>query len=170
MSILSTSQPNSKPVHRLARFVTKATAALLFNLKPEQIKRVECWRYVVYVNGEGVSQFVSYADFPPIVGVEAPTDLDFVYWRRRWKKTQNPEKRKQAPDFWAHFYANKFHNALSVGELLNWGKIVNLVKAVFAETTLHQLREVYRQEKWAIENFSIVTGLTHDEGITFVST
>ncbi|HAZ45331.1 MAG TPA: hypothetical protein DCZ55_12935, partial [Cyanobacteria bacterium UBA11371] len=63
-------ETSSKPVHRLARFVTKATAALLFNLKPEQIKRVECWRYVVYVNGEGVSQFVSYADFPPIVGVE----------------------------------------------------------------------------------------------------
>lgn len=151
--MLSRPQPSSKLIHRLTRFVTKETAALLFNLKPEQIKRVECWRYVVYVHGEGVSQFVSYADFPPTVEVEPPNDLDFVYWRRRWKKTQNPEKRKQAPDFWVNFFTYHFQHAPSVPKLFNWGKLVNFVKSVFPEATLHKLREIYCQEKWALENF-----------------
>jgi hypothetical protein len=151
--MISTLQPSSKPIHPLARFVNKITAALLFNLKPQQIKRVECWRYVVYVHGEGVSCFVSYADFPPVLEVEPPSNIDFIYWRKRWKKTQNPEKRKQAPDFWLKFFAYQFQHTASVTQLFNWGKLVNLVKSLLSEAILDNLREVYRQEKWVLENF-----------------
>jgi len=64
--IIGESKINHKsPVlHPLVRFVTEETAALLFNLKPEEIYRIDCWRHVVYVHGKGVSKFVSYADFP----------------------------------------------------------------------------------------------------------
>ena len=83
--MLTTSQLNSKPLHRLARFVTEEAAAIMFNLQQDEIYLVERWAYVVYVHGKGVSRFVSYADFPPILTVAPPIDKDFVYWRRRWK-------------------------------------------------------------------------------------
>jgi hypothetical protein len=60
----------SSVLHPLVRFVTEETAAMLFNLKPDEIYRIDCWQHVVYVHGKGVSKFVSYADFPPILGVE----------------------------------------------------------------------------------------------------
>jgi hypothetical protein len=146
-------QPSSKPIHPLARFVNKITAALLFNLKPQQIKRVECWRYIVYVHGEGLSCFVSYADFPPVLAAEPPRDIDFVYWHKRWEKTQNPEKTKQAPDFWLKYFAYQFQHSDCPAQLFDWGKLVNLVKSVLSEAILGNLREIYRQEKWELENF-----------------
>ncbi len=115
--------------------------------------KVERWANIVYVQGKGVSRFVSYAEFPPVLGVAPPTGQDFVYWRRRWKKRQQAEQKKQAPTFWAKFFAHQFHHAPSVPELFNWGKLVGLLKFAFAEATLQGLRESYRQEKWALENF-----------------
>lgn len=150
--MLSTSEPNSKPVHRLARFVTEETAAQMFNLKLEQIYLVECWQNVVYVHGEGVSRFVSYADFPPIVGVEPPSEKDFFYWRRRWKKKQPPEKKRLAPEFWVQFFAHQFQQVLGIFELYNWGELLNLLKSVFTQTTWDKLQEVYSKEQWALEN------------------
>jgi len=93
--------PTSKPKHphRLARFVTKKTAALLCKIKSSDIYRIECWGNVVYVHGKGVSKFVSYADFGPILGVEPPSEADFVYWRKRWRKIQAPGQKNQAPEF-----------------------------------------------------------------------
>ena len=55
----------------------------MFNIQPEDIYVVECWRYIVYVHAKGVSKFVSYADFPPIVGVTPPSKVDIIKWRRR---------------------------------------------------------------------------------------
>lgn len=100
-----------------------------------------------------MSKFVSYADFPPILGVAPPTGKDFAYWRKRWKKRQQAEQKKQAPPFWVQFFAHQFHHTPSVPVLFNWGNLVGLIKFAFAEATLQELRESYRQEKWALENF-----------------
>lgn len=140
----------ARVIHQLARFVTEETAGMLVNLKPEQIYRLECWENVVYVHGKGVSQFLSYADFPPILGVEPPKVRDFVRWRKR---RNCKSKRKQDPDFWKAFYTHQFKQADSAAKLLAWGKLVGLVKCAMSEAALQGLREVYQKEKYAWENF-----------------
>src|SRR6476469_581794 len=77
-------------MHPLERFVTEETVALLFNISAEEIYRIECCRYMVYVHAKGISRFVSYADFPPIVGVNAIAPQDFGRWYKRWKSKQAP--------------------------------------------------------------------------------
>jgi hypothetical protein len=150
--VISVSKINHKSgvLHPLVRFVTEETAALLFNLDPEEIYRIDCWRHVVYVHGKGVSKFVSYADFPPILEVEAPTHQDFVRWRKRWK---NRWKISLAPEFWKKFYKHQFKHASTEANLLCWGKLVAIVKCVLSVAAVEQLREAYRYEKDLWENF-----------------
>ncbi|HAZ47438.1 MAG TPA: hypothetical protein DDW76_13220 [Cyanobacteria bacterium UBA11369] len=131
-------------VHHLARFVTEETVALLFKIAPEQIERIECWQYVVYVHGVGVSCFVSYADFPPILAVDAPTAKDFVRWRKRWRS-------KFAPQFWQEFYTHQFECAFSIAKLFEWGQLVGLVKSALSEAVLQKLRTVFASEKMCLE-------------------
>jgi hypothetical protein len=137
-------------LHPLVRFVTEETAALLFNLQPDEVYRIDCWRHVVYVHGKGVSKFVSYADFPPILEVEAPTNQDFVRWRKRWK---NRWKISLAPEFWTKFYKQQFKHASTEANLLSWGKLVAVVKSVLSVAAVEELREAYRYEKDLWENF-----------------
>jgi hypothetical protein len=66
--------------------VTKEAIALLLNIELHQIKDIRCWPNVILVVAEELSKFVSYADLPPILAVEPPTEQDFVCWRKRWKK------------------------------------------------------------------------------------
>lgn len=134
----------SATVHHLARFVTEETVALLFKIAPEQISRIECWQYVVYVNGVGVSCFVSYADFPAILAVDAPKAQDFVRWRKRWRS-------KFAPQFWTEFYTHQFQYTLSVPELFEWGKLVGLVKSALSEAVLQKLRSLFANQKMYLE-------------------
>jgi len=134
----------SPVLHPLARFITEETVALHFNIHVDQIYRIECLRHVVYVHGKGVSKFVSYADFPPILGVEPPTAEDWVRWRKRWRSKW---KSNQAPEFWQKFYAHQFQQAISVLNLFEWGKLVALVKSALSEVALQQLRAVYTYEK-----------------------
>ena len=150
--VLRESKINHKsPVlHPLVRFVTEETAAMLFNVEADEIYRIDCWRHVVYVHGKGVSKFVSYADFPPILGIEAPTNQDFVRWRKRWKKRW---KISQAPEFWTKFYKYQFKEASTEANLLAWGNLVAIVKLVLSEAAVEQLREAYKQEKYLWENF-----------------
>ena len=144
--MLSTQQRNSNPLHRLARFVTEKAAAMMFNLEAEEIYQVERWANIVYVHGKGISKFVSYADFPPTVEVAPPSDKDFAFWRRRWKKRQQLQK-KQAPPFWVQFFAQQFHQSPSVNVLSNWGELIRIIKFAFGEGILQELREKYRSEK-----------------------
>lgn len=144
--MLSIQQRNSNPLHRLARFVTEKAAAMMFNLEAEEIYQVERWANIVYVHGKGISKFVSYADFPPTVEVAPPSDKDFAFWRRRWKKRQQLQK-KQAPLFWIQFFAQQFHQSPSVDVLSNWGELIGLIKFAFGEGILQELREKYYQEK-----------------------
>lgn len=131
-------------LHPLARFVTEQTVALMFDLQPEQIYQIQCWRYVVYVHAEGISKFVSYADFPAILDVEPPKSQDFLRWRKRWYK-QN--RSQQAPEFWTAFYRYHFTHATSDQQLHQWGQLVGLVKEAIASPALEQLRQTYQQKK-----------------------
>ncbi|MGB8688895.1 MAG: hypothetical protein WCD53_16375, partial [Microcoleus sp.] len=92
---------------------------------------------------------VSYADFPPVLGVESPSGLDFGYWKRRMASL----KERYAPDFWVDFYGDKFREAVSVSELLEWGELVGVVKWMLSAIGLESLRKVYAQEKSLLENF-----------------
>jgi hypothetical protein len=145
--MVSTLQRNSNPLHRLARFVSKQAAAMMFNLKADDIYSIEHWANIVYVRGKGVSRFVSYADFPPTLGVAPPTEKDFAFWRRRWKQRQKQQQQKQAPPFWTEFFAHQFHQSTSVEVLHNWGELIGAIKFAFGEDTLQHLRENYFQEK-----------------------
>ena len=146
--MVSTPEPRSRAVHPLARFVTREAIALLLNLKSEQIYRIDCWRYVIHVVGKGVSTFVSYADIPPIVGVEPPNPEDFVCWRKRWKKNKN-----KAPKFWAEFYRQKFKLTLSLPEMHHWGELVGVIKFALSETAVKWLRSVYQEEQYWMDKF-----------------
>ncbi len=152
MPIIRASKINHKSgiLHPLVRFVTEETVALLFNLELDEIYRIDCWRHVVYVHGKGVSKFVSYADFPPILGVKAPTHPDFVRWRKRWKNHWNS---KLAPEFWTQFYLQQFNRAATEAKFLAWGELVAVIKLVFAESAVQQLRDAYKHEKYLWENF-----------------
>ncbi len=136
----------SSVVNPRSRFVTEETVALLFNISPEQIYRIECCHNMVYVHAKGLSRFVSYADFPPIVAVNPPVPRDYLAWYKRWKRTQ-------APVFWTKFYTYNFKGAVSVDSLREWGVVVGTVKSVIAATALQQLRDVYAEEKYLMEKF-----------------
>lgn len=148
--MVSTLRRNSNPLHRLARFVSKQAAAVMFNLAADEIYSVERWANIVYVHGLGVSRFVSYADFPPTLEVAPPTDKDFAFWRRRWKQRQRQQQKRQAPPFWVQFFANQFHQSPSVEVLYNWGSLIGEIKFAFGEDTLQKLRESYRQKQLAV--------------------
>ncbi len=89
-----------------------------------------------------MSTFVSYADIPPIVGVEPPTPQDILCWRKRWKKNKF-----KAPDFWVGFYAEKFKLAAYLKDLYAWGELVGIIKLGLSEAAVEWLRKVYVQEK-----------------------
>lgn len=146
--MISTPQAKAKTVHPLARFVTKEAIALLLKVEVAQIKDIRCWPNVILVVGQGLSKFVSYADMPPILGVKLPTNQDFVCWRKRWKKLE----KKQAPDFWVRFYAQKFGYSLSVAELYSWGQLVHVIKCALSEKAVLALRSIYTEERYCLEN------------------
>ncbi len=142
LSMILTPQAEAKSIHPLARFVTPEAIALLLKLKPEDIYKIDCWRHVIHVVGKGLSTFVSYADLPPILGVESPGERDFIHWRNRWQ-----QQNKQAPEFWVEFYKHKFRQALSIVELYNWGRIVGVIKLVLSPVALQELQTVYLEVK-----------------------
>ena len=131
--------------HPLLRFVTTETVAFLFKIEVEQIYRIECWPHVVYVHAEGVSRFVSYGDFPPVIAVDWPDEKDFLYWRKRWIKKWRAEK---APEFWIKFYTQKFIEARSEEKLREWGYLIARVKFCFEEANIERLRENYSYQRF----------------------
>lgn len=131
-------------LHRLARFVTEEAVCLMLNIQLEDIYVVECWRYIVYVHAKGISKFVSYADFPPIVGVAPPNKIDIIKWRRRWRRQQEPSARKQAPTWWAEFLQQQLWHTFSPPMLNNWEELLNSIEFAFNEITLKQLRSSYQ--------------------------
>lgn len=145
--MISTLQPQSKYIHPLARFVSKEAIALILNVPVKKIREIRLWARVVLVVGQGLSRFVSYADLPPVVGAKEPTSQDFACWRRRWQKL----KIKQAPDYWATFYANKFGQCMNIAELFSWGQLLGIIKPALSEQAVLALRSIYVAEKFDLE-------------------
>lgn len=133
--------------HPQTRFVTAEAVAQLLNVDPEQLAEIRCWANVILVVGEGMSRFVSYADLPPIAGVQPPAAKDFIQWRKRWRKT----KTYRAPAFWAQFYARKIQQAASLIELENWGLIVGSIRFALHLSAVQSLQNLYFQQKAVFE-------------------
>lgn len=146
--MIATQHSEAKQINPLARFVTKEAVAKVLKVKPEQIREIRLWPYIIHVVGVGISRFVSYADMPPIVGVEPPTLQDCMRWRSRWRKTQ-----QQAPIFWVEFYEAKFRQCRGVEELFNWGKLVGKIKHGLSRLQVEWLRKIYVVVKECIETF-----------------
>jgi hypothetical protein len=133
----------------LSQFATKESIARLLKINVEQIYRIERWWHILYVHAQGMSRFVSYADLPPILRVESPKSLDFGYWKRR----RISKKERNAPDFWVDFYGQKFHQAVSVPELFDRGRLVGVIKFMLPKIAVESLRNVCAQEKYVLEHF-----------------
>lgn len=140
--MIATSKLKARGNSFLGRFVTKEAIALLLDRHPKDIYKINCWQYVIHVVGKGISTFVSYADLPPIIGVEAPQAKDFLRWRKRWKKHSYV-----APLFWQEFYTRKFRAASSQEELQQWGDLLSQINRILPKTVSQQLQEIYWQEK-----------------------
>ncbi|MEG3867044.1 hypothetical protein [Microcoleus sp. Z1_B2] len=138
----------AKQINPLARFVTKEAVAKVLKVKPEQIRDIRCWAYVIHVVGVGISRFVSYGDMPPILGVEPPTLQDCIRWRKRWRSSQH-----RAPIFWVDFYEGKFRQSRSVEELYNWGKLVGKIKQGLLASQVKWLRNIYCVAKECLAAF-----------------
>ena len=134
--------------HPMARFVTVEALALLLNVTVEQIEEIRYWASTIFVMGEKFSRFVSYADLPPILGVDPPDSDDYLRWRKRWKSNKD-----QAPPFWVAFYTKKFRFCRSVPELYTWGQLVSVFKHALSQEGLVSLREVYKHIKYCLEIF-----------------
>ena len=131
----------SPVLHPLARFVTEETVALMFNIRIEDIRRIDCKQHIVYVHAKTVSRFVSYADFPPILGVRLPEWEDVARWLKRWRKRWLSHL---APPFWTEFYTYQFKHARSVAESQAWGQLVAWIRPILSVGAVQQLRLAQR--------------------------
>ena len=125
--------------HPQTRFVTAEAVAQILNVDPEHLTEIRCWANVMLVIGHNISKFVSYADLPPILGVEPPVAKDILRWRKRWHKT----KTHKAPAFWVQFYAQKFQQATSLTELENWGQLVRSIQFGLEMVSRQWLQNLY---------------------------
>lgn len=131
-------------LHPLARFVTEETVALMFGISEAEIYRIDCMRHVVYVHGKGVSRFVSYADFPPILGVASPTLPDLARWHQRWRKGSRSH---YAPEFWTKFYQIQLQKSQRLEQLQAWGLLIRGLKSGLSQRALVELRQAYKLKK-----------------------
>jgi hypothetical protein len=128
-------------LHPFERFVAAETVAFMFGLPAEEIYRIDCWRYVVYVHGKGISRFVSYADFPPTIGVERLEMRDFKRWERRW---YNRSKVRKAPNFWVQYYCDRLQKTTSIDQLEEWWETIDQFEAQWTETARQELQACYQ--------------------------
>ena len=139
-------KPESNDVHPLSRFVTVEAIALLLNIDAGRIREIRLWRHMILVVAEGMSRFVSYAEIPPILGVAPPKIVDFLTWRKRWRKL----KTNHAPDFWCNFYAQQFGHTNCLEELKSWGQLIAIIKFALSQKVLQALRSLYAQEIYCL--------------------
>jgi hypothetical protein len=145
MITLETTKSNY--VNPLFKFVTKEAIALLLKIPVEQIKKIRCWAHVILVVSEHLVRFVSYADLPPILEAEPPTDKDILTWRKRWRKL----KTYKAPKFWQEFYQQKFSQSQDKNTLQAWQGLVNKIKFTLSHDSIQKLdiafQEIYKTHK-----------------------
>jgi hypothetical protein len=137
--LLSSPTPTKSSVitNPQSRFVTKSAVAMQLKRSPEDIYKVNCWRYVVHVVGKKTSTFVSYADLPPIVGVALPNHRDVRAWRKRWKKYDHI-----APLFWHNFYAEKLRQVKTMEELQAWEEVLSYIGFGLPESSRIELEGI----------------------------
>jgi hypothetical protein len=120
--LLTKNRPAIVAQHPQTRFVSGESIALLLDRPAAEIRRIDCWRYVIHVVAPGLSTFVSYADLPPVLGVAAPVAADVRIWRRRWRS-----KEYLAPCFWREFYGHKIAASKDLGEMSAWDELIAYV-------------------------------------------
>ncbi len=130
-------------LHPLARFVTEEAVALKFNVKIEEIHRIELWDKLVYVYAGKLSRFVSYADFPPIVSEILPENLPVAYWGTRFRKIKDKTKKIHLFNWWCQFYGDRLVETRNKVELRQWGTILAVLKPYLPVNIITQLREIY---------------------------
>ena len=133
----------STTAHPLSRFVSREALGFHLGIKSDNIYKISCWRYVIHVVGKSKSRFVSYADMPPILGVEAPRKSDFAKWKKRIKT----RKQKYAPKFWAQFYVKKIEDSNSIQTLLQWENLVKQCKDLISLEGIKKIDNALSQEK-----------------------
>ncbi|NET43139.1 hypothetical protein [Okeania sp. SIO2B3] len=137
----------STSAHPLGRFVTRDALAFHLGIKSDNIYKINCWKYVIHVVGKGKSRFVSYADMPPILGVEPPKKSDFTKWRKRIKA----RKQKYVPKFWAQFYVDKIQKSNSIQILHSWENLVKQCKSLISLEGVKKIDRALTQEKSKLE-------------------
>jgi len=140
----------STTTHPLNRFVTRDALGFHLGIKSDNIYKISYWQYVIHVVGKGKSRFVSYADMPPILGVEQPRKADFAKWRKRIKT----RKQKYVPKFWAQFYVKKIEDSNSIQTLLQWENLVKQCKSLISLEGLKKIDNALAQEKSRLEKLS----------------
>jgi hypothetical protein len=128
-------------LHPFERFVREETVTLMFDLPNEEIYRIDCWRYVVYVHGKGISRFVSYADFPPTEGEKGMEARDFKRWERSWYKRS---KVRKAPSFWVKYYCHQMQQADSIEDLERWWETIARFERQWTEKGRRELQTCYQ--------------------------
>ncbi|MEB3339513.1 hypothetical protein [Okeania sp.] len=133
--------------HPLRRFVTREALSFHLGIKSEHIYKISCWKYVIHVVCKGKSTFVSYADMPPILGVEPPRQGDFAKWRKRIKT----RKQKYVPKFWAQFYVKKIEDSNSIQTLLNWQSLVSQCRSLISLEGVKKIDQAVAERKLKLE-------------------
>ncbi len=75
----------------------------------------------------------------------------FRFWLL--EAADDEQKREKCTGFWVDFYADKFHQAVSVPELFDWGRLVGVIKFMLPKIAVESLRNIYTQEKYVLEHF-----------------
>lgn len=107
--------------HPLARFANKRAIAQLLGIKPQEIRQINCWRYVIHVVGNNFCRFVSYGDLPPTVEYAPLASGDFLIWRKRLLIRHQ----RHVPDFWVDFYLTEIAMITSIESLMQWQSLIN---------------------------------------------
>ena len=134
----------------LGRFVTRDALSFHLGIQSDNIYKISCWKYVIHVVGKGKSRFVSYADMPPVLGVEPPRKGDFAKWRKRIKT----RKQKYVPKFWAQFYVKQIEDSNSVETLLNWKSLVSQCKSLISLEGVKKIDQAVTARKLKLEEVS----------------
>lgn len=135
----------STPKHRQRRFLNITAISHHLQREPETITKIDPWKHVIHVVGKGISTFVSYADLPPIIDQEFPTEADRKIWRKRWKRNSNI-----APQFWLEFYCEKIHRAKTVAELEKWQRIITFLHFALSPSAITTLELICQKRSLEI--------------------
>jgi hypothetical protein len=138
-SIRSSKISYKSPVlHPLARCVTEEAVSIIFGIDIDQIKRIDCYRHVVYVHATNISRFVSYADFPPSSSVGTQFPQVFWRWKRRWQRHGNS---RYAPEWWQNFYIQQIQKSFSDDDFNEWRKVLILIESAFSDSAWQQITQ-----------------------------